>query len=177
MNLRTVRRVSVVFALMLVVLLAGCPRTPQGVSHDAAAAATADDVSTPAAAAQAPVAQTHRPAPPKGGPLPPQRVVEPVQIDRSCKADADCVIKDIGSCCGAFPSCVNRDSPADPAAVKAACEKNGQTTHCSRRVLEQCACRQGQCMAAGKTPVGGWVDDAPSPPPDPIRLCCWRNCT
>jgi hypothetical protein len=152
MNLRMVRRGSVVFALMLLMLLAGCPRTPQGVSQDVAAAPTADDISTPVA--QAAVEQPHKPAPRKSGPLPPQRVVEPVQIDRSCKADADCVIKDIGSCCGAFPSCVNRDSPADPAAVKAACEKNGQTTHCSRRVLEQCACRQGQCMAAGKTPVG-----------------------
>ena len=173
MNLHMARRGFVLIALMLVALLAGCPRTPDGASHDAAAAPTADKVSTQAAVAQAAVAQetveqTHKPAPPKGGPLPPQRVIETVQIDRSCRADADCVIKDVGSCCGAFPSCVNRNSPADPAAVKAACEKNGQAAHCSSRVLEQCACRQGQCMAAGKTPVGGWVDDAPSTP-DPSR--------
>ena len=173
MNLHMARRGCVVIALMLVALLAGCPRTPDGAAHDDAAAPTANKVSTQAAVTQAAVAQTdvvaHKPAPPKGGPLPPQRVLEPVQVDRSCNADADCVIKDVGSCCGAFPSCVNRNSPADPAAVKAACEKNGQNAaHCSRRVLEQCACRQGQCMAAGKTPVGGWVDDAPSTP-DPSR--------
>ena len=172
MNLRMIRRCSVVMALLLVAMLAGCPRSPDGASHDDAP--TANEITTQAAVAQAAVAQakveqTHKPAPPKGGPLPPQRVLEPVQVDRSCKADADCVIKDVGSCCGAFPSCVNRNSPADPAAVKAACEKNGQSaSHCSRRVLEQCACRQGQCMAAGKTPVGGWVDDAPSTP-DPSR--------
>jgi len=173
MKLRMARRGSVVIALVLVALLAGCPRSPDGASHDVAPAPAADNVSTqaaaPAAVAQAAVEQTHKPAPPKGGPLPPQRVFEPVQIDRSCKADADCVIKDVGSCCGTFPSCVNRNSPADPAAVKAQCQKNGQTAaHCSRRVLEQCACRQGQCMAAGKTPVGGWVDDAPTTP-DPSR--------
>jgi len=163
---------------MLVALLAGCPRNPDGAPHEATpaaastATATVNNVSTQAAVEQAAVAQTdvvaHKPAPPKGGPLPPQRMPEPVQVDRSCTADADCVIKDVGSCCGAFPSCVNRDSPADPAAVIAACEKNGQAAHCSSRVLEQCACRQGQCMAAGKTPVGGWVDDAPSTP-DPSR--------
>jgi len=169
MNPRGAHRWSVAIGLMLAALLAGCPHNPDPAAPPTASAHTADRV-----AAATPVAQSNdvghssKPAPPKGGPLPPQRVVETVSLDRSCQADADCVVKDIGSCCGAFPSCVNRGSPTDPAAVQAACDKNGQATHCGRRVLEQCACHQGQCVAAGKTPVGGWVDDAPTTP-DPTR--------
>jgi len=169
MNRRRFRPHSVVMGVLLAAALAGCPHNPDPPAPQTASAQTAETV-----AAATPVAQTtnvghsSKPAPPKGGPLPPQRVVETLPLDRSCRADADCVVKDIGSCCGAFPSCVNRDSPTDPAAVQAACDKNGPAAHCSRRVLEQCACRQGQCVAAGKTPVGGWVDDAPTTP-DPTR--------
>jgi hypothetical protein len=165
MNLRSARRPSVAIGLMLAALLTGCPRNPDRASHEAAAARMTDSVSAEAAVAHsADGGQYDKPAPPKGGPLPPQRILEPVQVERSCGADADCVIKDIGSCCGALPSCVNRDSPADPAAVKAECEKNGQDAHCIRQAPDKCACRQGQCVAAGKTPVGGWGDDTPSAP-------------
>jgi len=170
MKLRRFGRRSVVMGVLVAAMLAGCPHDPDPAAPPVAGAHTADTVAaaTPVAQQAIDVGHSSRPAPPKGGPLPPQRVVETVSLDRSCQADADCVVKDIGSCCGAFPSCVNRNSPTDPDAVQAACDKNGQAAHCSRRVLEQCACRQGQCVAAGKTPVGGWVDDAPSTP-DPSR--------
>ena len=169
MILRRFRRHSALVGVMLAAALAGCPHDPDPPAPQPAGAQTADEVAATTPVAQATTAgHSSRPAPPKGGPLPPQRVVETVPLDRSCQADADCVVKDIGSCCGAFPACVNHDSPTDPAAVQAACDKHAPAAHCSRRVLDQCACRQGQCVAAGKTPVGGWVDDAPTSP-DPTR--------
>jgi len=162
MNRRGVRRRSIVIGMMLAAVLAGCPRNQySSPAQTANARATAAAMPVPQTAD---AARPSKPAPPKSRPLPPQRVVETVPLDRSCQADADCVVKDIGSCCGAWPACVNRNSPTDPAAVHAACQKNGQAAHCSRRVLNQCACREGQCMAAGKTPVVGWVDDAPTTP-------------
>lgn len=80
MNLRGACRPSVAIGLMLAALLTGCPRNPDRASHEAEAAHSADG------------GQHDKPAPPKSGPLPPQRVVEPAQVDRSCQADADCVI-------------------------------------------------------------------------------------
>ena len=79
--------------------------------------------------------------------LPPQRVPEPVRVDRSCGQDSDCVVKDIGSCCGRFPACVNRDSPADPAAVQARCARDGMAATCGFQEIAGCACRQHECVA------------------------------
>ena len=40
-----------------------------------------------------------------------------VQVVRTCKVDSDCVVKDVGSCCGYSPACVHRNSPTDPTFV------------------------------------------------------------
>ncbi|MEJ7747206.1 MAG: hypothetical protein WKF61_10765, partial [Luteimonas sp.] len=54
----------------------------------------------------------------------------PVVINQSCRTNADCVVKDVGSCCGAMPACVNRNSRPDPAAVQAQCAKAGRVSAC-----------------------------------------------
>ena len=82
-----------------------------------------------------------------GGPLPPRMLPEPVRIDRSCRTDADCTVKDVGSCCGYSPACVNRDSPTDPAAVRAQCAKQGMASACGFQEIKACACAWGQCVA------------------------------
>src|SRR5688500_2801359 len=88
------------------------------------AACTAPQASSPSAAAgqAATAALTTKPPPPKGGPLPPERVRGGAPVNRSCKTNADCVVKDVGSCCGTLPACVNIDSPTAPKGVQAECK-------------------------------------------------------
>ena len=86
-----------------------------------------------------------------GGPLPPQVLPEPVKLDYHCTSDADCAVKDIGNCCGAYPACVNKDSPTDPAAVQAQCAKQGRMSACGFRPVDACSCTQGQCTPSDDT--------------------------
>jgi hypothetical protein len=123
--------------LLAIGLVAGCPQqSPKDAPlHDAA----------PAAAPSTP-AQGERPAPRMSDPLPPRVVPSPVELDYSCNVDNDCTVKDVGNCCGAFPACVNKDSPTDPAAVKAECARRGEMSSCGFREVDQCGCRQGRCV-------------------------------
>ena len=110
---------------------------------------------TPAAAdseasAQAVATTSGTPGPGKlkvrtGGPLPPQVLPEPSKLDYHCASDADCAVKDIGNCCGAYPACVNKDSPTDPAAVQAQCARQGRMSTCGFREIAACSCTRGRC--------------------------------
>lgn len=75
----------------------------------------------------------------------------PVRIDRSCRTDADCTVKNVGNCCGQFPACVNVDSPTDPAGVQAECARSGRMSVCGFRDIQGCQCVQGQCQDLGGT--------------------------
>jgi hypothetical protein len=86
-----------------------------------------------------------------GGPLPPQLLPEPVKLDYHCTSDADCAVKDVGNCCGAYPACVNKDSPTDPAAVQAQCAKQGRMSACGFREIDACSCTQGRCSPRDDT--------------------------
>ncbi|HEY5972392.1 MAG TPA: hypothetical protein VIT22_10585 [Pseudoxanthomonas sp.] len=97
-----------------------------------AAPATGDLASTP---------------PPMSTPTPPRVKPQPVAIDSSCKTSADCAIKDVGNCCGAMPACVNKDSPTDPAAVKAQCQAKGMMGICGFKEISGCRCVNGSCEA------------------------------
>ncbi|WP_242003031.1 hypothetical protein, partial [Vulcaniibacterium tengchongense] len=72
-----------------------------------------------------------------------------VKIDRSCKTDADCAVKDVGNCCGRYPACVNKASPTDPEGVRAQCQRSGMMSTCGFREIQGCQCVQGQCQARG----------------------------
>jgi hypothetical protein len=65
---------------------------------------------------------------------------------RACKTDADCAVKDVGNCCGAFPMCVNKDAKTDPAAVQAQCAKDGMASVCGFKEVSGCQCVQGTCQ-------------------------------
>jgi len=112
-------------------------------SQDAAAATPAAD------AAQAAAPQPTRVRAPE--PAPKERQAEaaeqatPVKLDFSCKADADCAVKNVGNCCGAKPACVNANSPTDPEGVKAECARKGMMAMCGFKPIEGCQCVQGQC--------------------------------
>lgn len=143
------RRVAAVAVLALPLCACTAPQADAG--------RTPTSPETPAAAAPAPDPQTRRPVgPPRmSDPLPPQRVREqPVVVDRSCRTDADCAVKDVGNCCGYYPACVNKDSPTDPAAVRAQCQRQGMASVCGFREISACICNAGQCQAAdGDAPV------------------------
>ncbi len=70
-----------------------------------------------------------------------------VTVDYSCTRDSDCVVKDVGNCCGYYPACVNVDSPTDPAAVQAECEKNDMQSICGFPEISSCACVENNCRA------------------------------
>ncbi len=156
----TVYRICSRFALLATLALTGCPQTIPPVRNDQAAAVQ------PAAPAPAPA--RNKPAPRMSDPLPAQVVPQPVKLDYSCRADSDCAVKNVGSCCGTYTACVNKDSPADPAAVRAQCAKEGRVSNCATRNITQCGCQQGRCAPKDRAPVGGWLDDPPLPP-DPVR--------
>ncbi|MGO4223472.1 hypothetical protein AB4Y64_16635 [Lysobacter sp. TAF61] len=131
------RRLTTVLIALLLCTLCACAAPPS----DAAGAATPSPVAAPVTpATPAPVA----------APAPAQSVAAPakpaaVKIDRSCRSDADCAIKDVGNCCGAMPACVNANSPTDPASVQAACAKSGRMGVCGFKTIDSCQCTQGQC--------------------------------
>ena len=66
-------------------------------------------------------------------------------VSLSCKTNADCAIKDIGSCCGYNPRCVNQDSPTFPERVQAQCGKDGRMSVCGFPAITACECVAGKC--------------------------------
>ena len=148
-----------VFALLAMsILLLAC-----------AAPAPEADLATPPAIASAPSPQAtpHKPAPPMSDPLPPERMPDrqPVALDLSCKTDADCTVKNVGNCCGAYPACVNKNSPTDPEGVQAQCAKSGMASVCGFTEIASCQCARGQCIANAEA-----IDPSQDPPAaDPIR--------
>ena len=169
----------VLIVTMLSLLLVGCvaPAPSTQANADAPAVASPQPASPqPALQQPVPVATPQRPRigqpirmPPVSDPLPPERVQvpsrTPVQVARTCKVDSDCVVKDVGNCCGYYPACLNKASPTDPAGVKAQCAKDGMASECGFPTIEGCRCANGQCIAG--VPA---IDPSQDPPAsDPVR--------
>jgi len=68
-------------------------------------------------------------------------------IRLGCRTNADCVIKDIGSCCGYQPRCMNKDSQTFPEQVQARCAKDGRVGICGMLAITGCECVAGTCAA------------------------------
>ena len=141
-------------ATALVVVLAGCAAPQTGASGSSGSAADpaparSEPVATRIAAAPAASTPRSKPAPPMSDPLPAQRVPDavptPARLDVSCKSSADCVVKDVGNCCGYYPRCVNASAKVDPQAVQAQCARSGMASVCGFRTVEACECVQGEC--------------------------------
>ena len=154
--------------LPLILALASCaapaadPAKTVGVEADAAPQAipAQADQAAPRTSAPAPAAPTpsvppaaRKPAPPMSDPLPPEVLPAPVALDRSCRADADCAVKDVGNCCGYYPACVNKGSPTDPEGVRARCAEQGMASACGFAEIRSCQCVQGQCEAGASGAV------------------------
>ena len=126
---------SILSLLLAPLLLAACAAAPQSnVGHE---------VEPPAAGQPAGSVPRQRPGAVAGVPV----------LDRSCKVDADCAVKDVGSCCGHRPACVNKDAKPDPAAVQAACAANGVMGTCGFREIQACSCVASTCESADPAAV------------------------
>ena len=101
----------------------------------------------PTGGIQAPPADHAPPAPAAVGTARPAVPGVP-ELDRSCRVDSDCAVKDVGSCCGYSPSCVNSAAQPDPKAVQAACAESGMAGVCGFREIEACACVSNTCEPA-----------------------------
>ncbi len=134
-------------ALALAGLLAACTApSPQQARQPAVEPAASSQPVPAAPPSGAPSLGSPAAKPGKGG--------APVALDRSCRTDADCAVKDVGNCCGYFPACVNQNSPTDPAGVKAQCEASGMASVCGFQEISACTCTAGKCEAAdGGAPV------------------------
>ena len=73
----------------------------------------------------------------------------PDVVDQSCHTDADCAIKDVGSCGGYRPACVNKASPTFPEQVQAQCAKDGRMGICGFPAITGCKCTAGKCEGTG----------------------------
>lgn len=98
----------------------------------------------------APATQSGAAAPAPVSPVAkPDKPVKPAPaVSRACKVDADCAVKDVGSCCGYFPACVAKDARPDPAAVKAQCAASRMASTCGFREVTGCSCVAGTCQDA-----------------------------
>jgi hypothetical protein len=137
-------------SLLLGLLLAACA-APAPNGHAPAAATPETQASVAAQTPPAPPSddgEYPRPKPPlpSRDPLPPGQT--PVAVDYSCKADADCAVKNVGNCCGYYPACVNTRSPTDPQGVQAECARKGMMSVCGFPEISSCTCKQGRCEAA-----------------------------
>ncbi|MFY2762791.1 hypothetical protein [Arenimonas sp. MALMAid1274] len=145
------------FATIIALSLLGCTartapsESPEVPAADAAIAqsvapapATADASPPPALDSQAPITSPAEAAK-KQTRIEDVTGIAPSGPSRSCRSDSDCAVKDVGSCCGYFPRCVNKDARTDPAGVRAQCEKDGMSSICGFPEVSGCQCVQGLC--------------------------------
>jgi hypothetical protein len=66
-------------------------------------------------------------------------------VDRSCRVNADCAVKNVGNCCGYYPACVHRNSPTYPERVRARCQREGMASVCGFPEIAGCVCVAGRC--------------------------------
>ena len=114
------------------------------------------DASTPPRLTGIALADATAAAAPMGAARPATSAATPVPVGRGklddrCAGNADCAIKDVGSCCGYRPQCLNHDSPTDAAAVKAHCASEGRVGICGFPAIAGCQCVQGHCAATLQT--------------------------
>jgi hypothetical protein len=72
---------------------------------------------------------------------------------KTCGTDTDCVVKDVGGCCGYTPACVNQNAKTDPEKAKAECAEKGISGICGFTPVESCICVGGMCEAGSRSKV------------------------
>jgi hypothetical protein len=72
-------------------------------------------------------------------------------IDKTCEKDSDCVVRDVGNCCGYYPQCVNSAASIDREKVTSWCEEKGMASICGFPVIESCRCQDHVCVNVEQT--------------------------
>lgn len=151
------------FALPLLLALMGasCAPSPANAPSSSSATVTSSPPSDPASTTisdptagpsqTAPIIEL--PAPSAAGLPIASNDAAPDEVSRSCKTSADCAVKNVGNCCGAYPACVNKDSPTFPDRVKAQCGKEHRMGVCGFPVINGCSCVAGKCETDNSAPA------------------------
>ena len=84
--------------------------------------------------------------------------------DDSCGTATDCVVKNVGNCCGQYMACVNTAFVPDLQAVKDACREGGMASICGWSEIASCACQAGRCINAA---------EATEQIPQPMETAIW----
>lgn len=72
------------------------------------------------------------------------------EIVRSCDDDCQCERKNIGNCCGSYPSCVRRDFEPDLEGMSAWCLSSQNYSVCGFST-GPCKCQAGECVDGSPT--------------------------
>jgi hypothetical protein len=156
---------ALVLAVLLIASLAACaPRPgmpPAGAGSRTVAITTAiPPVSPPVAPATTTSRTAPAPSATNPGSAPAKRASQPIndlamEVDYTCTTDADCTVKNVGNCCGAYPACVNTNSKTFPDRVRAQCAKEHRMAVCGFPSISGCACVQGKCSGINGPSNGG----------------------
>lgn len=73
--------------------------------------------------------------------------VSELPVSYSCKTHSDCMVMNVGNCCGYYPACVNKTSKPDPEAAAKKCEEQGLSGVCGYTEIKGCQCVDGLCRA------------------------------
>src|SRR3990167_3915825 len=128
-----------------------CARLFSGLALCILLAACSDSYSDTSPTTTTPTAQTAPDAGEPAGTTPPAtnapQSLEAYQnsLAKRCDSDADCVVKNVGSCCGYTPQCVHKAVQTFPEQVKALCEKEGRSSICGFQEPAGCSCVNNQC--------------------------------
>lgn len=71
-------------------------------------------------------------------------------LDYSCRAPTDCVVKNVGNCCGYYPQCVNVATEVYPDFARETCAAEGVSSVCGFPTISGCACEQSQCVGTNE---------------------------
>jgi hypothetical protein len=150
-------RAARALAACVCLMLAACaPTPPMDRATDARASAATAQAADPLTAAASdavvapPASAATAPDPVAANP-PPREAAAPAPAPASpslaCESDADCAVKDVGSCCGYRPACVNAAAETFPEQVKARCAAEGRMGACGFAPVSGCQCVSGKCAA------------------------------
>jgi len=140
------KRAAAVLGLIAALALGGCAPAATPASAPGSAAQT-QAAPTPSAAERAQTPTDPAPPPVTWVPTPSVAPVVIPEVDRSCRVDADCAIKNVGNCCGYYPACVNKDARTFPDLVAQQCAAQDMAGVCGYPEIAACACVMGQCAA------------------------------
>lgn len=69
-------------------------------------------------------------------------------IDYTCERALDCEIKDVHSCCGYYPKCVNKNTIANATLVEDLCGQSSFTGYCGYIDIKSCKCENKKCIGS-----------------------------